>query len=242
MLLPSVARSKSTAVRVTVRRVTGRVTRRGVNGVERQAVGAARPGAGRRPVDPPRGNKAWGFLAYLVRTRVPPSREHLAGLLFPEADDPLGALRWTLSTLRRRLGEHAELDGDPVRLSLPAGAFVDSTSSPAGPGWRRPRFPGSGASSSRASSSARPPASSSGWRASAATSTGTTSAVLHQAALARLGRGEALERRDTPRLELVRLTRTTRTHTSCSSAVCGRPATYGARLAPRRRLHRALPP
>ena len=56
------------------------------------------------PVDAPRGHKAWGLLAYLLRSRVPPSRERLATLLFPEADDPLGALRWTLSEVRRRLG------------------------------------------------------------------------------------------------------------------------------------------
>src|SRR5918994_1319306 len=77
------------------------------------------------PPPAPRGHKAWGLLAYLVRARVPPSRERLAGLLFPEADDPLGALRWTLSVLRRQLGEHAELGGDPVVLTLPPGTFVD---------------------------------------------------------------------------------------------------------------------
>ena len=66
---------------------------------------------GGAPVDPPRGNKAWGLLVYLLRTRLPPSRERLANLLFPEADDPLGTLRWTLSALRRSLGEDAELGG-----------------------------------------------------------------------------------------------------------------------------------
>src|ERR687891_655560 len=59
-------------------------------------------------VDAPRGYKTWGLLTYLVRTRVPSSRERLANLLFPEAGDPLGSLRWTLSVLRRQLGEHAE--------------------------------------------------------------------------------------------------------------------------------------
>jgi DNA-binding SARP family transcriptional activator len=77
------------------------------------------------PVDAPRGNKAWGLLAYLLRSRVPPSRERVASLLFSEADDPLGALRWTLSALRRRLGEEVELGGDPLRLTLPPGTFVD---------------------------------------------------------------------------------------------------------------------
>ena len=76
-------------------------------------------------VDAPRGHKPWGLLTYLVRTRVPSSRERLAHLLFPEADDPLGSLRWTLSVLRRQLGEHAELGGDPLRLTLPPGTFLD---------------------------------------------------------------------------------------------------------------------
>jgi tetratricopeptide (TPR) repeat protein len=34
----------------------------------------------------------------------PPGRQHLAELLFADADDPLGALRWTLAELRRALG------------------------------------------------------------------------------------------------------------------------------------------
>src|ERR687892_116098 len=76
-------------------------------------------------VDAPRGFKTWGLLTYLVRTRVPSSRERLANLLFPEAGDPLGSLRWTLSVLRRQLGEHAELGGDPVRLTLSPGTFLD---------------------------------------------------------------------------------------------------------------------
>ncbi|MGH3020936.1 MAG: AfsR/SARP family transcriptional regulator, partial [Gaiellaceae bacterium] len=66
----------------------------------------------------PRGHKPWGLLTYLVRTRAPTSRERLAGLLFPEADDPLGTLRWALSTLRRVLGDHAAFAGDPLGLTL----------------------------------------------------------------------------------------------------------------------------
>jgi DNA-binding SARP family transcriptional activator len=76
-------------------------------------------------MDDPRGNKPWALLAYLVRSRVPPSRERLARLLFPEANDPLGSLRWTLSILRRQLGAHAALGGDPLRLILSQGTFLD---------------------------------------------------------------------------------------------------------------------
>lgn len=53
---------------------------------------------------PPRGRKAWGLLAYLLCRDAAASREHLAELLFAEADDPLGALRWNLAQLRRALG------------------------------------------------------------------------------------------------------------------------------------------
>lgn len=72
-----------------------------------------------------RGNKVWGLLAYLVLTDQPPSRHQVAGLLFPEADDPDAALRWNLSQLRRALGPGVELGGDPITLRLPADAQVD---------------------------------------------------------------------------------------------------------------------
>jgi DNA-binding SARP family transcriptional activator len=74
---------------------------------------------------PPRGNKAWGLLAYLILSRVrEPSREHLAELLFAEANDPLGSVRWNLAELRRRLGAQALVQGS-TRLTLPPDAFVD---------------------------------------------------------------------------------------------------------------------
>ncbi|HEV2774918.1 MAG TPA: BTAD domain-containing putative transcriptional regulator, partial [Solirubrobacteraceae bacterium] len=73
----------------------------------------------------PRGHKAWALLGYLLLADVPPSRSHLAGLLFAEADDPLAALRWNLSALRRLLPE-ADLQGDAVRLRLPPATRVDA--------------------------------------------------------------------------------------------------------------------
>lgn len=76
-------------------------------------------------VQPPRGHKPWGLLAYLVRTRVAPSRERVARLLFSEADDPLGALRNTLTALRRLLGDDVGLGGNPLRLRLPPGTVLD---------------------------------------------------------------------------------------------------------------------
>jgi DNA-binding SARP family transcriptional activator len=78
-----------------------------------------------RPVLPPKGRKAWALLAYLVTSDRPTSREELARLLFGEADDPLGALRWNLAQLRRLLGQAEGLHGGQVELRLPVGTFVD---------------------------------------------------------------------------------------------------------------------
>ena len=76
-------------------------------------------------VAPPRGHKSWAVLAYLLlaERRVP--RAQLAELIFADADDPLGALRWTLAQLRRALGGTDVLSGDPLALGLPAGTAVD---------------------------------------------------------------------------------------------------------------------
>jgi DNA-binding SARP family transcriptional activator len=72
----------------------------------------------------PRGHKAWGLLAYLLLAERPPTRDELVSQLFAEADDPSGALRWNLSELRRAL-PGAEIGGDPVELGLPEGAVTD---------------------------------------------------------------------------------------------------------------------
>ena len=77
------------------------------------------------PVPPPRGHKAWAVLAHLVLAEAPVSRARLAGLLFGDAGDPLGALRWTLAQLRRALGAPDVLRGDPIELALPAETVVD---------------------------------------------------------------------------------------------------------------------
>lgn len=47
-------------------------------------------------------------------------------MLFSDAADPQGALRWTLAELRRALGAPDALRGDPVRLGLHAGIVVDA--------------------------------------------------------------------------------------------------------------------
>ena len=77
------------------------------------------------PCASPRGHKPWALLALLLLSTLPMSRERLAGLLFGDADDPLGSLRWNLAELRRLLGSGARLGGDPVQLELPPETWID---------------------------------------------------------------------------------------------------------------------
>ena len=69
-------------------------------------------------VAPPRGNKAWALLAYLVLSDQPVSRIRVAALLFPDANDPLAAVRWNLHELRRLIGMDDGLRGDPITVRL----------------------------------------------------------------------------------------------------------------------------
>jgi DNA-binding SARP family transcriptional activator len=64
-------------------------------------------------------------LAYLALAELPVTRERLSSLLFSDAADPQGALRWTLAELRRALGAADVLRGDPLRLGPSAGFEVD---------------------------------------------------------------------------------------------------------------------
>jgi DNA-binding SARP family transcriptional activator len=89
------------------------------------------------PVPPPRGNKSWAVLAYLLLSPVPVSRTRLASLLFSEADDPLGALRWTLNALRKQLTDPAAVRGDPLQVRYRrTPAWMYSSFDPAR-GWTR---------------------------------------------------------------------------------------------------------
>ena len=72
-----------------------------------------------------RSRKSWALLAFLLLSDRPPSRRQLASLLFSEADDPLRALRWNLSEVRRSLADGGSLEGDPVVLQLPPDSVVD---------------------------------------------------------------------------------------------------------------------
>src|SRR6516164_3708493 len=72
-----------------------------------------------------RSRKSWGLLAYLIMSEHAPTRSQLAFLLFADADDPVRALRWSLSEIRRALGGDGSVNGDPVVLQLPADTVVD---------------------------------------------------------------------------------------------------------------------
>lgn len=88
-----------------------------------------------RAVHAPRGRKTWALLAYLLLAERPPSRQRLASLLFTDADDPLRALRWNLSELRRALTDAATIAGDPVCLRLHDGHRTDVHLLRSGHGW-----------------------------------------------------------------------------------------------------------
>lgn len=72
-----------------------------------------------------RGQKPWAVLARLLLAERPLTRRELSAELFPDADDPLGSLRWCLAGLRKALGSSRLLTGDPVRPDLPEWITVD---------------------------------------------------------------------------------------------------------------------
>jgi len=85
------------------------------------------------------------LLAYLLLAERPPSRSRLAELLFDATEGPLRALRWNLAEVRRGLGPHATLEGDPVVLTLRPGAVVDVDVVTHGSWWDAVELPGLGA-------------------------------------------------------------------------------------------------
>lgn len=93
----------------------------------------------------PKGRKVWALLAYLMLVERPPSRPQLVDLLFPDAEDPAGALRWNLSELRRLLGGSDTVgSGNVVRLRLPEGSTVDVQVLMNGSSHEATRLPGLG--------------------------------------------------------------------------------------------------
>jgi DNA-binding SARP family transcriptional activator len=90
-----------------------------------QLLGRPRLVRGSREAYQLRSRKSWALLGYLILSERAPTRRQLASLLFSEADDPIRALRWSLSELRQGLGPDGSIDGDPVVIRLPAETIVD---------------------------------------------------------------------------------------------------------------------
>jgi DNA-binding SARP family transcriptional activator len=74
---------------------------------------------------PLRGFQAWALLARVLLTRQPVDRRTLASELFPETADPLGALRWSLASLRKALDCSDCLNGDPVTFGYSGAVDID---------------------------------------------------------------------------------------------------------------------
>ena len=65
--------------------------------------------------------KTRALLAYLAVTARPHTRQQLAAIFFPKSNDPLGALRWQLSQIRRHVGaDTLEATAESVALSADA--------------------------------------------------------------------------------------------------------------------------
>jgi DNA-binding SARP family transcriptional activator len=79
------------------------------------------------PMRLPQSKKTRGLLAYLAVTGRPHRRDRLCSLLWDVADDPRGALRWSLSKIRAVLDSESHraliADRDSVELSLGEGSL-----------------------------------------------------------------------------------------------------------------------
>ncbi len=138
----------------------------------------------RRP--PPRGHKPWALLALILLSDGPISRERLAHLLFGDAEDPFGSLRWNLAQLRRLLGPDVQLEGDPVRLGLPADAQVDVRTLASGTWVEALHLPGLGQELLEGVHPSADPAFEGWLLAERRRVAGLSSAMLREAAIARL--------------------------------------------------------
>jgi DNA-binding SARP family transcriptional activator len=143
------------------------------------------------PLPAPRGAKAWALLTLLLLVDAPQPRSRVASLLFPEADDPLGALRWNLSELRRLLDQDAEITRDPLRLQLRPDVVVDADVVERGDWPQALALPGFGGELLEGMSFASA-ASFELWLAGERQHlAGATAATLHEAAVSRLAQSDA---------------------------------------------------
>lgn len=143
------------------------------------------------PRPPPRGHKPWALLALLLLSNASLSRERLAGLLFSDADDPLASLRWNLAELRRLLGPQARLGGDPVQLDSPADTQVDVRTLVSGTWVEALHIPGLGRELLEGIQPAADAAFEAWLLAERRRYAGVASAMLREAAVARLAGDDA---------------------------------------------------
>src|SRR4051794_15090282 len=154
---------------------------------------------GRPHIDGPNGTgqfrsrKSWAVLAYLLLTDRPPTRSQLAALLFERADDPLRALRWSLSELRRALGSESVIEGDPVVLQLAQGTVVDIEVVARGSWMDAVRLPGLGSELLDGLSIRGAPVFESWLLSEQRRSSAASEAILHEAALGSMSRGALSE-------------------------------------------------
>src|SRR3989475_946227 len=70
------------------------------------------------------GYKPWALLTYLLLESRAPTHRELADLLWSEADDPLGAVRWSLSQVRKAIKPPAEIGERDGRIKIDAEVAV----------------------------------------------------------------------------------------------------------------------
>lgn len=137
-----------------------------------------------------RSRKSWAVLTYLLLRERPPTRGELANLLFAEADDPLRALRWSLSEIRRALGGEGSLEGNPVVLRLPADSAVDLEVLTKGSWTEAVGFPGLGAELLDGWTTRVAPAFESWLLSQQRYVAAASEAILHEAALGSMAQGK----------------------------------------------------
>src|SRR2546428_2099065 len=70
------------------------------------------------------GRKPWALLTYLLLEPSARTRRELADLLWSEADDPLGAVRWSLSQVRKAVNPPADIGEREGRIKIDAEVLV----------------------------------------------------------------------------------------------------------------------
>jgi DNA-binding SARP family transcriptional activator len=139
----------------------------------------------------PRGHKPWALLALLLLSPRPLSRDRVADLLFTDAEDPLGSLRWNLAELRRSLGPDIRLEGDPVDIALPADIDIDVRTLTTG-GWADAfQLPGLGRELLEGIQPAAHPAFEAWLLAERRHYAGASAAILREAAISKMAAGDA---------------------------------------------------